>query len=541
MFFSTLFLTLSLSLGTRADGFVVWSDDEAKKFGGSNPACVKALSARIECPIDLTWLWNNSWRGPTLGRELDSNGKMTEGICRKGCAEQLQDWYGAVDKHCKWSFRQRGDMLQGQKLFCDRDPKTGKYCHKIIDEIYEDDYFSKDRDMKNKYEFPRKYLCVPCYARRVYMMDLNRYNPSNNYWKNQRQRIKAECPESILEQISVTATVTAPAYTEDASTSTTEESTSTWTDPWTKVSTRTTVLATATPELSPESPEKATQEFGQESKQESTTSSESNAAEKLGQGQLNGYCLCLSANAFTPYDENPKYGAACSKAISSDIDCDRHILRFQERWWQGSLDDDELTESLCSDTCSKSIEGWFAAFEKDCKKDDFGNGIGNMYRGWKQICDKDEKTGKYCNEIIDAFPELNDDEKMAVKDLCHPCYAKRIFMLPLTDYNLGYKYYEGQRKRIQKECPKSLLAEIPELAGAEEAPKAEEPASVATKSLTKTEGGEETTVAPVTTGSLTAAASSEASTSSENAAERLGRGQLCGYWYWSLFSLVMYL
>lgn len=89
---------------------------------------------------------------------------------------------------------------------------------------------------------------------------------------------------------------------------------------------------------------------------------------------------------------------ACGKVMLTDIDCDASLDDAGSTGWQGSIeegDDFTITDSICAKKCGDSLQEWAAAFAKYCEPE--GMRAPNMVEGRRQICDKDAKTGKYCN------------------------------------------------------------------------------------------------------------------------------------------------
>jgi hypothetical protein len=111
----------------------------------------------------------------------------------------------------------------------------------------------------------------------------------------------------------------------------------------------------------------------------------------------------MSASAFTVFDkERAKdyYGDndACYKAVTADLKCNEMVRDLDETGWQGSLEDDEdnaITDSICSKTCHQSLQQWIAGVEKNCDEKVYV--AETMREGWRQLCDKDSLSGRYCN------------------------------------------------------------------------------------------------------------------------------------------------
>ncbi|KAG7409943.1 hypothetical protein ACKAV7_010975 [Fusarium commune] len=249
----------------------------------------------------------------------------------------------------------------------------------------------------------------------------------------------------------------------------------------------------------------------------------------------------LSTSAFLAYKEyvvkqwvEDGGSEACGKVMLTDIDCDASLDDAGSTGWQGSIeegDDFTITDSICAKKCGDSLQAWAAAFAKYCEPE--GMRAPNMVEGRRQICDKDAKTGKYCNAIIDSFPDLEDDEELPAKYLCEPCYVRRLWGFDISHYSPANSWIIAQRERMDELCPKSVLVEK------KASTILQHPATTAQPWLDSTQtpsngnsGAETTSISESTeTASLTTTAVPSATAPSEsNAAERLGNGQLRGHW-----------
>ena len=52
---------------------------------------------------------------------------------------------------------------------------------------------------------PLKYLCEPCYVRRIWSLDISHRSPANGWIEDQRERMDKECPKSVLAEKPATA------------------------------------------------------------------------------------------------------------------------------------------------------------------------------------------------------------------------------------------------------------------------------------------------------------------------------------------------
>lgn len=89
---------------------------------------------------------------------------------------------------------------------------------------------------------------------------------------------------------------------------------------------------------------------------------------------------------------------ACGKALLTDIDCDSNLNGMGRTGWQGLLrgdDDFTITDSICAPKCGESLQEWSKALSENCDPRSFSPIT--LVEGRIQLCDKDEKTGEYCN------------------------------------------------------------------------------------------------------------------------------------------------
>lgn len=109
------------------------------------------------------------------------------------------------------------------------------------------------------------------------------------------------------------------------------------------------------------------------------------------------------ASAFIPYNqpyvgEWMKDNQACLKVLLSDIDCDENLIDMGSTGWEGTLEGDDdfaITDGICAKKCGDSLQKWHDSFQKHCAKEAIREPP--MMDGRNQLCDKDAKTGKYCN------------------------------------------------------------------------------------------------------------------------------------------------
>ncbi|KAF5723671.1 hypothetical protein FMUND_1605 [Fusarium mundagurra] len=248
----------------------------------------------------------------------------------------------------------------------------------------------------------------------------------------------------------------------------------------------------------------------------------------LGSKLFVSLSISLSVNAFSLYEPGTDKDVtkACDKAMSADIDCDREVISFLNGGWYGSLDSEELTDTVCTKACSLSLQDWIANVSKDCEDEDKARGITRIWTGWNSTCLKDTKTGRYCNDIIADFTDVGEDKELPHDELCHPCYVKRLEMYKPSPYALNIKWHEEQLELVHKKCGSSTSTET--TAPTSSKSEASEAATTTEASKTsQTASSEEESVS--STGTLVQTMSSESVVSSApNAAAKFGQEELFG-------------
>ncbi|KAH7188016.1 uncharacterized protein B0J16DRAFT_412545 [Fusarium flagelliforme] len=206
MLVSTLAFACPLIWGARA--FVPYNQPYVGEWMKDNQACLKVLLSDIDCDENLIDMGSTGWEGTLEG---DDDFVITDGICAKKCGDSLQKWHNSFQKHCAKEAIREPPMMDGRNQLCDKDAKTGKYCNVIIDKFPEGD---EDYDASG---LPVKYMCEPCYVRRLWAFDISSYSPANGWIEDMRDRMDKECPKSVLVGKDALTATTAPSTTMTAS------------------------------------------------------------------------------------------------------------------------------------------------------------------------------------------------------------------------------------------------------------------------------------------------------------------------------------
>ncbi|ENH71506.1 hypothetical protein FOC1_g10007742 [Fusarium oxysporum f. sp. cubense race 1] len=217
-----------------------------------------------------------------------------------------------------------------------------------------------------------------------------------------------------------------------------------------------------------------------------------------------GVPLCI--NAFSLYDAGTDKGVtkACDKAMSADINRNKNAFSFINGGWYGSLDSEALTDAVCTHTCSESLQDWVANVSKDCE-------------------DKEKsRTGRYCNDIIEDFTDVGDDEELPHDEPCHPCYVKRLEMYKPSPHALNIKWHEEQLELVHKKCSSSTSTETATLTSSKSEPSGAATTAEASEASQEAKGGSESVMSTETPVQTT---SSELTVpSAPNAGAKSGQG-----------------
>ncbi|KAI8648485.1 Carbohydrate-binding module family 50 protein [Fusarium sp. Ph1] len=114
--------------------------------------------------------------------------------------------------------------------------------------------------------------------------------------------------------------------------------------------------------------------------------------------------------------------------------------------YRGSPDNEALTESICGKSCGKYLVDWFNGVEAWCYGYNISRQLptargGRMWAGVNEICVKDNKTGEYCNDIIDKFTEVDRIDEMPCSEVCSECYIKKLAMMQSSLYLAYDEWY----------------------------------------------------------------------------------------------------
>ncbi|KAM5347264.1 hypothetical protein ACJ41O_010269 [Fusarium nematophilum] len=152
---------------------------------------------------------------------------------------------------------------------------------------------------------------------------------------------------------------------------------------------------------------------------------------------------------------------ACRKALTAKVKCHDYTRRFTTPRYHGLLGSDDVKVSwLCADECRQSVDQWVDSVERVCKGQTWANGAPAEYMGGyiqyalKEQCQKDDESGKWCNDIIAGFDDFKSFEEEREEQICSECYVGRLQMMQASPYSIyrTYTFYQDALKSVKERC-----------------------------------------------------------------------------------------
>ncbi|KAJ5387333.1 hypothetical protein N7509_009874 [Penicillium cosmopolitanum] len=174
----------------------------------------------------------------------------------------------------------------------------------------------------------------------------------------------------------------------------------------------------------------------------------------VGQRNFTGYYLYSS-----PEDDGLLEGlsSACQTAMTRLINCPDETYSFLERSWPRSYTNKTIAKMVCSTECEKSMQTWYEDVTHHCSEFDTKEDVMNfrggvLWAGWNQTCLQDPESGKYCSDVVEAFPAVRFAEDMAKQDLCSYCHTKILTMAQSSPYSFYDESYRKVLKLVKEKC-----------------------------------------------------------------------------------------
>ncbi|EXK26097.1 hypothetical protein FOMG_17320 [Fusarium oxysporum f. sp. melonis 26406] len=128
---------------------------------------------------------------------------------------------------------------------------------------------------------------------------------------------------------------------------------------------------------------------------------------------------------------------------------------------EGHIDSDDpaVTKMVCSKACGSSIGHMRTKVASACGSEEmipgmsYVNLVDKFWSSWNQSCFSDPKTGKYCNDVIASFPEVDDLSKLPKSDLCSYCNVEQYRMMQADAYTGAYdENMQSSYEYVAKAC-----------------------------------------------------------------------------------------
>ncbi|OAL56199.1 hypothetical protein IQ07DRAFT_497578 [Pyrenochaeta sp. DS3sAY3a] len=144
-------------------------------------------------------------------------------------------------------------------------------------------------------------------------------------------------------------------------------------------------------------------------------------------GSLSGYSL----------------SSACEQLLYQTIPCDSFVASFTTPTYHGNLGDADFTALVCSATCGKALStmhrrllGACVATPKLFSGFPVVSLVDSLWGGWNETCLQDTTSGKYCNDIIDSWPEVDDFGDLPKEKLCSSCLVNKYAAMRQNAYGV---------------------------------------------------------------------------------------------------------
>ncbi|KAK1994860.1 hypothetical protein LX36DRAFT_692917 [Colletotrichum falcatum] len=151
--------------------------------------------------------------------------------------------------------------------------------------------------------------------------------------------------------------------------------------------------------------------------------------------------------------------ATCLQVLKQTINCEETVADLGQREYHGSLETIELTDAVCTPSCKSALTVARRRIQGACAKTPellpgmtILSQIDSVVAGWEETCLKDEASGKYCNDIIESWEEVEEMEDMPQEELCSYCYGAKLRLMQKSEYSAYDEYYAAMLEYVNKEC-----------------------------------------------------------------------------------------
>ncbi|RLL95511.1 hypothetical protein CFD26_104582 [Aspergillus turcosus] len=137
--------------------------------------------------------------------------------------------------------------------------------------------------------------------------------------------------------------------------------------------------------------------------------------------------------------------SACELSLYNSIDCDPGVSALATGSYGGSLNNATLTSLVCQSACGTSIAQLHDSVAASCGTTaalvpgmSFLALVDQVWSNWNQTCFTDPTTGDNCNDVIAAFPNVDDIMTLPTADLCSYCNVQQLALLQANAYSDAY-------------------------------------------------------------------------------------------------------
>ncbi|KAH6857100.1 pectate lyase superfamily protein-domain-containing protein [Chaetomium sp. MPI-CAGE-AT-0009] len=189
------------------------------------------------------------------------------------------------------------------------------------------------------------------------------------------------------------------------------------------------------------------------------------ANQTAGERNITGYTLHTRDDLAT-YD----FSEQCKTALTATIACAAETMHWTSPAYRGSLGNATLQDLVCDVGCGTSLASWYQHVSVSCA--DFRWPLsgavlemtgGYIWYGYNESCSTDSTTGRYCNDVIDAFSQSETLAGMPDSELCSDCFTARVRMMQQSTYSVynTVPWYQRALEAIRARCSLALPDDVP--------------------------------------------------------------------------------
>ncbi|KAJ4245208.1 hypothetical protein NW762_014078 [Fusarium torreyae] len=135
--------------------------------------------------------------------------------------------------------------------------------------------------------------------------------------------------------------------------------------------------------------------------------------------------------------------SACEATLYQSVNCPAEASDLATDGYIDS-DDPTVTQAVCRAVCGNSIGHMRSKVASACGSEEmipgmpYVNLVDKFWSSWNLSCFSDPKTGDNCNNIIAAFPDVDDISKLPKSDLCSYCNVEQYAIMQADAYTGVY-------------------------------------------------------------------------------------------------------